>query len=380
MPGRGVEVERSKRAIAVGVLLLAAPACDGIIGLSNPSVRTAGADDGGPDGATEAVIPPFSSGTRLRAMVVEAAGGATAWNGWYDTQLGAACAFTLARDGKQRCLPNENISSYFAGPDCSTPIWVAPPDDCAGPSPKYVQVQAYVPPLCSQGYAGSFSAVFPLDQASPPQPTSFSYGSLGAPPADCYPTTQSPGQALGLGPEFVPSSFVAATTTTLVPYGDGTLAARLLVADDGATQVLAIVNASTQQDCLLLGTSSYGSRCLPSSIGGAVQAYADPGCSVPANSVDLGTSLGPQGCGQLPTPESHGHLDLFSVRGCLGDRGLRRRDLERQYLRGNAGELYGSRRRRRALRDGRRNRARCLSRRSNRPGRVRPAAIPGVRG
>lgn len=54
----------------------------------------------GPPGAAAVV-----SGSRLKARWLVGSDGSRAVAGWYDTQIGAPCAYGVASDGKTRCLP-----------------------------------------------------------------------------------------------------------------------------------------------------------------------------------------------------------------------------------------------------------------------------------
>lgn len=49
--------------------------------------------------------PPFLSGGRLRAHVLDDGDGTLAFLEWHDTELNAACAYRRAEDGMVRCLP-----------------------------------------------------------------------------------------------------------------------------------------------------------------------------------------------------------------------------------------------------------------------------------
>ncbi|HEY2370021.1 MAG TPA: hypothetical protein VGH87_26670, partial [Polyangiaceae bacterium] len=54
----------------------------------------------------------FASGTRLRAIVLDAGGGAELFTGWHDAQLGIDCGFAKMSDGSIRCVPT---ATGFAG-------------------------------------------------------------------------------------------------------------------------------------------------------------------------------------------------------------------------------------------------------------------------
>ena len=78
-----------------------------------------GSASGGTTGNPEP--KPYISGSRIRARTLETAGGAKQFNGWYDLQFSANCVFTLASDGKTRCLPGTYWigADYFSDPSCA---------------------------------------------------------------------------------------------------------------------------------------------------------------------------------------------------------------------------------------------------------------------
>jgi hypothetical protein len=79
--------------------------------------------------SSDAGAPPapawlYQSGTRLRARVTDAGGGARRFDGWYDTQLATPCTFRRAADGVQRCVPMAQIiygPTFYLDAACSVP-------------------------------------------------------------------------------------------------------------------------------------------------------------------------------------------------------------------------------------------------------------------
>ncbi len=75
---------------------------------------------GEPDVGTQS--QPYVSGSRLKAKFLETDGGARNFVGWYDSERDEDCAFGIAADGQQRCLPDAlwlSARSYFSDANCS---------------------------------------------------------------------------------------------------------------------------------------------------------------------------------------------------------------------------------------------------------------------
>jgi hypothetical protein len=74
--------------------------------------------------------PPFESGDRLRARLLDGGQGAVAFVEWHDTELDTPCVFHTASDGVMRCLPwNDAASPHFSrfdvhylDPSCSEAV------------------------------------------------------------------------------------------------------------------------------------------------------------------------------------------------------------------------------------------------------------------
>ncbi|MBL8621214.1 MAG: hypothetical protein JNK64_07925 [Myxococcales bacterium] len=211
--------------------------------------------------------PPWVSGDRLRAAVVDGGDGAVAFRGWHDRELGAACAFATAADGVLRCLPTdtaflvfrdaactERAAVSFAGPDCPGPAYAAAPSALGCPDDPR--------PLYPLGAAlGDGLVYFDRD-------------------GTCEPFVSAPLYAVG--PAVEPSRFVAARVRT-DDHGDG-LAARVAIADDGAQQVLSLADA-TGASCGRLELSDGASVCVGTVAYPAPQLHADDACTAPAPAV-----------------------------------------------------------------------------------------------
>lgn len=106
-----------------------------------------GAGQGGGGGIMDPVPSAMAEpkdGTRLKARYLVGADGSRQWNyGWYDSQRGENCQFSLASDGMMRCVPiNANApapgSGYFADDACTQQLVSTSATGCANtpPSPK----------------------------------------------------------------------------------------------------------------------------------------------------------------------------------------------------------------------------------------------------
>lgn len=90
------------------------------------------------DPVPEASADPVS-GSRLKATYRIADDGAKAYLPyiWYDSARGEDCAFALAADGKERCLPNHYVfATYYQDPACTQLLATASPQTAAC-LPKY---------------------------------------------------------------------------------------------------------------------------------------------------------------------------------------------------------------------------------------------------
>jgi hypothetical protein len=87
----------------------------------------------------------FESGSRLRARTMHGADGSWQFSGWHDNQLNIDCAYTLAVDGKQRCLPlttPATVANYSRDSNCQLhatrlPQLCAKPTFALRPAPVY---------------------------------------------------------------------------------------------------------------------------------------------------------------------------------------------------------------------------------------------------
>ncbi len=201
---------------------------------------------GGTGGVPVVGEVPFTSGSRLRANVLDAGGGARNFAGWHDTELGVDCGFRLAEDGVIRCLPGGS-TSYHTDASCTS--YVVPNPSCS-PAPKYVMVDLPEQVDCHQPTAvvhevGSKIAVPTLFLGSGCQ-------DVGPPPVDQ--------DVYLVGDAVPPSAFVAAVEKS-APRGDQ-LEVPFLEAEDGAMEVTGVRDTKRDAAC---GEFPFGAeqRCVP---------------------------------------------------------------------------------------------------------------------
>ncbi len=89
---------------------------------------TGGAGAAGGGGAVD--HGTFGSGTRLRAVYLDAGGGALAFQHFHDVDLDIDCTFLPHADGAYRCLPNVLSDSLFADAACTMPLAPVPGGAC----------------------------------------------------------------------------------------------------------------------------------------------------------------------------------------------------------------------------------------------------------
>ncbi|HEY4058321.1 MAG TPA: hypothetical protein VGM39_17030 [Kofleriaceae bacterium] len=93
-------------------------------------------------GSGSSSTPGTNSGSRLKARYLVADDGSKTMLGWHDAQLDMNCAFRLAEDGVQRCLPEDlppnNVRS-FANSTCTNQVFYVSAD-CNATSPAYVGI------------------------------------------------------------------------------------------------------------------------------------------------------------------------------------------------------------------------------------------------
>jgi hypothetical protein len=76
-------------------------------------------------GGTAPIEPPYASGSRMRARLIDGGGGAVLPSGWYDTELGIDCEVFNVADAGGRCVPGPiyGVTAY-SDPACTQPAYV----------------------------------------------------------------------------------------------------------------------------------------------------------------------------------------------------------------------------------------------------------------
>lgn len=66
----------------------------------------------------------YHEGSRLKANYTDYGGGATQFNGWFDTTLGENCRFSRFSSGEIACIPNSapQLGQYFEDGTCTRPL------------------------------------------------------------------------------------------------------------------------------------------------------------------------------------------------------------------------------------------------------------------
>ena len=186
----------------------------GSVGAGGAGVRSGdgGSGSGLDSGFADALMNPVSkaaadpvSGTRLKAQYMIADDGSKEYitDLWFDSQRNETCAFAVAGDGKQRCIPGGAAAEMFSDSACSTPI-LAVPTGCTTP-PYAVGTDLST---CTQ--APNANHVYQVGPVAAPAPTSL-FMTSGT---SCFSVGPA---ALGfayytVGAEVPASSFVASST------------------------------------------------------------------------------------------------------------------------------------------------------------------------
>jgi hypothetical protein len=101
-------------------------------------------------------VDATQSGTRIQRRMTTSADGARQPRSWYDAQLGVECGFSIAGDGKLRCMPTDlaSVDEFRADIGCKQPLaWgtrdgfkyaygVQENANCATTPPTYYQLGA----------------------------------------------------------------------------------------------------------------------------------------------------------------------------------------------------------------------------------------------
>lgn len=238
---------------------------------STSSAQSTGSTDAGDDSTTGEALPevpdePYGSGSRLRAVVLDAPEGARVLYAFHDTELDLDCVFTRDEEGVYRCLPSVGQvqgdfwpghtgavgSEEFArlAPDCDTPTAVG--DDC-------------------RVVVGTRLA-FPMEgECGPEPPRSRAYRVIGIrSDQGCADGEVDEGEQLFELEAIAPEQFVTATVV------DGPWT-RALLADDGAWVHMTLLDADGDP------CEPFDGACVPYPAAFfSPTIHADGECSLPA--------------------------------------------------------------------------------------------------
>jgi hypothetical protein len=250
-------------------LLLAAAACNGIIGLREPTVKDR------PNDAGPGPFRAYASGTRLRAEVWDV-DDVRALHGWFDAQRQEDCGFE--RHGEEKspryCFPTDvaEVTGSFADPACT--------------QPAYVQ-------FTNQGPPKSYLLMRPLSACTGP-PSLYERGpalsakqSYFAQGGTCMPGASANVTLYGLG-DPVPLDALARAHEEVENRG-GRIASLVLVTDDGAREVIGGYDQERKEPSSAQSAGSFGmssARWLPARFawhyaGHVTEYFSDPGCTRP---------------------------------------------------------------------------------------------------
>lgn len=196
------------------------------------------------------------SGSRLRARVTDAGGGARRFDGWYDTVLQSPCTFRFAEDGVRRCIPMGDSTNYlpaYADADCTMPVitYVSPTQEAlfyaadAGTSPP-AACGSDVSTLATTSWSDVIVSSWRIGAAQPAPSVLYGRDTSGA----CIAGMPFPGVTSIYPVEKVaPSEMVAVSNTRVEPRG-ASLAAQILENDDQSSMVGWTFDVVHRQPCL----------------------------------------------------------------------------------------------------------------------------------
>jgi hypothetical protein len=245
------------------MLLLAVGAC-GRFGFGEHTPISDGNGHGDGDGSDSTTIdapaapfvPPWKSGTRIRARVLTVGDGSDPiWYGWHDLVTGTDCQSAVSADGLERCMPAHALADqYFSDASCTTGL-------------------GWTHGLCnhdSYGYSsvGVVIHVFPFASVFTGQAYTVNGG--------CVPATPSSGQLYSLGAE-EPAATFAITHYTQRPVGMYTHL--FLNFGDGSEKDLGALSFSQASCTPTSGMASGTTPCKPAGEPVLVPVYLDSGCT-----------------------------------------------------------------------------------------------------
>ncbi|MBK9032213.1 MAG: hypothetical protein IPL61_12990 [Myxococcales bacterium] len=208
----------------------------------------------------------WHNGTRLRAKVADAGGGAVQFFGWYDTALGVDCAFEQMTDRTMRCLPTDAGDLGWGDDSCSQFVVVSA-RDVSCPAPAFMVEQ---PPTDGCHHVASSVAQVGASRGVTPIYVDTGFACEAYP--DEWPTFE-------IGPWHSNEEFVAADVIEVERPGG--ITARVAVAEDGAQQVLELANRGDDTCKPVDFLDGGGWRCVVAAVV-RDDLFGDSDCTVPA--------------------------------------------------------------------------------------------------
>jgi hypothetical protein len=220
--------------------------------------------------------PPFRSGQRLRARVLDDGEGTLAFVEWHDSELDAACVFRAAADGVVRCLPwlRDPLSGYsgsdivYTDAECIHPALEL---DAAVLPPVYTHDDSALRATCSERR-------YPVRRV----------GNVVVGDGRIYFRTSVSGECLGvgaglpsgrvlyaLGEEVPPDTFQSAER--VVSESGERLRAVELHGDDGSFQREGVWDAERDEACSRWALT--GELCVPG-VTGTADYFVDDACTL----------------------------------------------------------------------------------------------------
>jgi hypothetical protein len=213
-------------------------------------------------------------------MVFDAGNGAEEFRGWFDEAYGTPCIMEFMSDGRAHCVPLGVM--YLTGPGSLSYLGYLD-SACSQPaldSALYGMCGATAT-MALDWDTSSCPGVFTVSSLGPVQSAPLWYHSSG----QCVAATGGASQAWPVLGEIPPTSFVAAHEEDS-PLGNG-LALRRVVAEDGASVSVGVIDATHAQPCAIGSTDSinggaYDGRCLPIAGYDSSVVFSDSQCKVAA--------------------------------------------------------------------------------------------------
>jgi len=197
----------------------------------------------------------YRSGSRLRARFTDGGDGARRFDGWYDSQLQTPCAFRLAEDGVDRCIPmadTVNGPPQYTDAACTMPVttYLSPTQAApffagdAGTSPTTIACGADIATRAATDLSGHFVAGWRIGAPQAAPPTLYSLDANGV----CAPQSVA-----GIITTVYPVEKVAASdlvgTKTHVESRGASLAVQVLDGDDQSRTIGGLFDGATKNWC-----------------------------------------------------------------------------------------------------------------------------------